>query len=229
MWTRRSWWPPRSAARSYGSRCAGRSGAATPCTNRSCAGSSGRTVACSRPMRCRGRPAVRTFWSCLSGAVRGRWIRPPRRRRRPAVRRPARRTSRTPHRAAGGAGAGARPPMPSWRAPAAPGARARRTPRVPARRSRPRGAAGRAGGKPVLVRLPRLFPGLFRRRFPHRSLLSRRLHLLRRLRRLRRLLLRGHRGGCPYGWVGRECFRSCGRTRCRPPRSGDSRAGERRR
>ena len=52
-WTPRSWWRPRSAARSYGSRCAGRTPAATRCTSRSCAGSCRRTAACCRPQTCR--------------------------------------------------------------------------------------------------------------------------------------------------------------------------------
>ncbi len=52
-WTTRSSWPPRSAVRSYGSRCAGRTPGETRCTSRSCAGSCGRTAECSRRTRCR--------------------------------------------------------------------------------------------------------------------------------------------------------------------------------
>ncbi|CAM5436141.1 hypothetical protein STENM327S_00981 [Streptomyces tendae] len=50
-WTTPSWSRRRSAARSYGSRCAGRTPGETRCTSRSCAGSCGRTVACCRRTR----------------------------------------------------------------------------------------------------------------------------------------------------------------------------------
>lgn len=68
--TRRSWWPPRSAVTSYGSRCAARSPGAIRCTSRSCAGSCGRTAGCSRRTRCRAWAAARTCWNC-------RWARAP--------------------------------------------------------------------------------------------------------------------------------------------------------
>lgn len=53
-------------AMSYGSRCAGRTKAATRCTSRSCGASWPRTVVCCRRWRYPARPAVRTCWSCRS-------------------------------------------------------------------------------------------------------------------------------------------------------------------
>ncbi len=53
-WTTRSSSPPRSAVRSSGSRCAGRTPGETRCTSRSCAGSCGHTAVCCRRTRCRG-------------------------------------------------------------------------------------------------------------------------------------------------------------------------------
>ena len=71
--TRRSWWPPRSAEMSYGSRCAGRSPGVTRCTSRSCAGSCARTAECCRRTRCPGWAAARTSSKCPSGAGPGRF------------------------------------------------------------------------------------------------------------------------------------------------------------